>query len=180
VSDIEDLAQLLRQRNLIDADIAKIIGRPALAGHVGEYIAAEVFGIALHDSAAKAASDGVFTEGPLAGKSVNVKLYGKDEGILDLPVKGVPADYTLVLTGPRTTAAGSKGMTRPTVITTVYLFRTEELLAVLRTKVKISVATSVRRHLWETAEIYPRSGSLVLDDHQRDLLALFAPVSQLP
>jgi hypothetical protein len=117
----------------------------------------------------------------LDGKSVNVKMYGKDEGILALPVQGVAADYTLVLTGPRSAAVSSKGTTHPTVITTVYLFRTEDLLATLRTKaVKISVATSVRRHLWDAAEIYPNTGPLVLDDHQRDLLALFAPVSQLP
>jgi hypothetical protein len=182
VSDIEDLARLLRQRNLVDADIAKLIGRPALTGHVGEFIAAEVFGIDLHDSASKAASDGVFREPPLAEKSVNVKLYGKVEGLLDLPVPGATmADYTLVLTGPPSGAVSSKGTTRPLVITAVYLFRTEELVANLQAKgLKIGVATSVKKPLWEAAEIYPNAGQLELDDDQRGVLALFAPASQLP
>jgi hypothetical protein len=180
--DIEDLAQLLRQRNLIDADIAKIIRRPALSGHVGEFIAAEIFGIDLHDSAVTAASDGVFRDPPLAGKTVNVKLYGKVEGMLDLPIPGkAMADYTLVLTGPSAAAASSKGTTRPLVITAVYLFRTAELVAKLQAKgLKIGVASSVKKSLWDAAEIYPSSGPLVLNDDQRDLLALFAPVSQLP
>jgi hypothetical protein len=149
---------------------------------VGEYIAAGVFNIDLHYSATTAASDGTFSEGPLAGKSVNVKLYGKAEGILDLPREGTTsADYTLVLTGPRTAPASSKGTTRPVVITAVYLFNNEELLASLRTRgVKIGIATSVRRHLWDAAEIYPNTGQLVLDSTQRNLLALFAPVSHLP
>jgi hypothetical protein len=182
VTDTERLAQLLRQRNVIDADIAKLIGRPALPGHVGEFIAAEVFGINLHDSASKAASDGVFAQGRLAGKSVNVKLYGKVEGMLDLPVPGkAMADYTLVLTGPSSSTASSKGTTRPLVITAVYLFHTGDLVADLQAKsLKIGVATSVKKSLWEAAEIYPKPGELALGEHQRDLLALFAPVSQLP
>jgi hypothetical protein len=149
---------------------------------VGEYIAAGVFDIALHESASAAGSDGLFRHGPLAGKTVNIKLYGKDEGLLDLPREGVPADYTLVLTGPRSAAVSSKGTTRPVVITIVYLFDTNNLLATLRTKgVKIGVATSVRRHLWDAAEIFPKSGThLVLNQSQRDLLARFASVSQLP
>src|SRR5262249_20632034 len=101
VRDIEQLAELLRQRNVIDARIAELIGQPALSGHVGEYIAAGVFGIALHESASAAGSDGLLRHGPLAGKTVNANLYGNDEGLLDLPREGVPADYTLVLTGPR-------------------------------------------------------------------------------
>jgi hypothetical protein len=181
--EIERLAELLQQRNQIDAGIARLIGRPALPGHVGEYIAASVFGIALHDSASAAASDGLFVDGPLAGKSVQVKLYGKDEGLLDLPREGAAsADYTLVLAGPRSAAPSSKGSTRPLVITTVYLFQTAGLVTELRTiGVKIGIATSIRRHLWDAAEIYPkRAGPLVLNDAQRGLLALFAPVSQRP
>jgi hypothetical protein len=180
MEEIEQLAELLHRRNLIDIDIAKLIGRPALSGHVGENIAAGIFAIVLHASASAAASDGIFGQGPLAGKSVNVKLYGNDEGILDLPSHGTPADYTLVMAGPRSAAANSKGTTRPIVITAVYLFRNDELLATLQAKgVKIGVATSVRRHLWDAAEIYPRTGQLVLNDRQRELLALFAPRAQL-
>ena len=49
-----------------------IVGRPALIGHVGEYIASRVFGIALEHSAANKGYDGRFTDGPLAG----LKLLG--------------------------------------------------------------------------------------------------------
>ena len=42
--------------------------------------------------------DGFFIEGSLRGKSVNVKLYGKKENILDIST-GEIADYYLVLTG---------------------------------------------------------------------------------
>lgn len=41
--------------------------------------------------------------------------------------------------------------------------------------VKIGVATSVRKHLWEKAEIYPavQNDLLPLSQAQRDMLALF-------
>jgi hypothetical protein len=40
-------------------------------------MAARIFGIALQDSASAVASDSIFTDGPLAGKSVNIRLYVK-------------------------------------------------------------------------------------------------------
>src|SRR4051794_10887323 len=42
------LADLLREKNAIDREIAAVLGRPALQGHAGEYIAAAVFDIELH------------------------------------------------------------------------------------------------------------------------------------
>lgn len=120
---IEQLAELLRKRATIDERIAQLVGRPALPGHIGEFIAAAIFAIDLNESASAAASDGRFTSGPLAGKSVNVKLYGKHEGLLDLPRDGTrTADYTLVLVGPRSAAGTSRGTTRPIAISAVYLF----------------------------------------------------------
>jgi len=174
---VAELAELLRERASIEARIAELIGRPALPGHIGEFIAAAIFDIALNESASATATDGTFTRGHLAGKTVNVKLYGKNEGLLDLPRDGAPvADYTLVLVGPRSAAGTSRGTTRPIAISAAYLFPNHELLASLRLRgVKIGVATSVVRNLWDAAEIYPRSGPrLELDDGQRQLLALFA------
>jgi hypothetical protein len=49
---------LLRDRNTIDAKIATIIGRPMTAGHLGEWIAARIFGMALEPSATATAIDG--------------------------------------------------------------------------------------------------------------------------
>jgi len=82
--DLEELAHLLRQKNDVDGAIARLVGRPALIGHVGEFIAAHVFRIKLHGSATNTGSDGHFVSGELAGRSVNVKWYGKHEGIFDI------------------------------------------------------------------------------------------------
>ena len=41
------LASLLESRNDIDEEIAHLIGRPAIRGHVGEWIAQEIFGVRL-------------------------------------------------------------------------------------------------------------------------------------
>jgi len=37
---VQVVAGLLRDRNMIDAEIAAVIGRPMTAGHLGEWIAA--------------------------------------------------------------------------------------------------------------------------------------------
>lgn len=78
--------------------------RPALIGHVGEYIAARVFDIQVHPSASHRGSDGLFRTGPLAGRSVNVKWYAQDGSVLDVLEEHGP-DFYLVLTGPRGTAS---------------------------------------------------------------------------
>jgi hypothetical protein len=174
-SDLKCLADLLRRYNAIGNEIAGVIGRPAERGHVGEYIAAHIFGIALEGSARKRARDGRFMTGALADHTVNVKWYGKQEGVLDLHARK-PPHYYLALTGPAGSAASSRGATRPWVIQSVYLFDAARLLEDLRARgVKIRTGSSVRRELWEAAEIYPtaRNGTLVLSQEQRDLLALF-------
>lgn len=170
------LSQLLEVRNALDGVIAGLIGRSAQSGHMGEYLAQEIFGVQLHNTAVHKGSDGVFRGGALDGCSLNVKWYPKNEGLLDVnPDHG--CDYYLVLTGPRSPAQSSRGTTRPWVIEAVYLFKAQELIAELkRSGVKIGVATSVKRALWDAAEIYPtpRNLALVLTDEQRSSLALFA------
>ena len=51
MADLVRLAQAIKHKNTADTEIARIAGRPAERGHVGEYIAARVFGIALEPSA---------------------------------------------------------------------------------------------------------------------------------
>jgi hypothetical protein len=84
VSDgqLRQIAGLLRERNLIDEKIAAITLRPMVSGHLGEWIAGRIFGIELEKSAVTAAIDGRFTSGPLSGRTVNVKWYLKQEGLL--------------------------------------------------------------------------------------------------
>ena len=43
MSHLEQLASLLARRNTIDEEIAALIDRPAIKGHVGEWIAQEIF-----------------------------------------------------------------------------------------------------------------------------------------
>ncbi len=173
------LAQLVAQRNALDKEIAKVIGRPALPGHFGEFIAARVFDIELHPSGVTKGSDGRFMAGPLAGKSVEIKYYPKREGMLDVKTDGHP-DFYLVLTGPRASEASSRGATRPWVIEAAYLFETASLLHSLAERnLKIGVATSVRSELWDRAEVYPgkTNGNLTLTETQAETLSLFSASS---
>lgn len=174
-SKLIDLASLLAERNAVDATIAAIIGRPAQVGHLGEYVAGEIFGIQLEASAVQAGYDGRFRDGPLAGKTVNIKMYGKREGLLDINEKNVP-DFYLVLAGPKSSQLTSKGSTRPFVIKEVFLFDAPALIERVRERgVKIGVATSVISSEWEAALIFPppSKAPLVLADYQLGLLRLF-------
>lgn len=172
------VADLLKQRNAIDDQIAAIIKRPMLTGCLGEWIAARVFYIDLEASGIAKALDGRFRSGPLAGRTVNVKWYPKREGLVDLVNDGV--DFYLVMTGPHSSAGSSRGSTRPLVIDAVYLFEATALLDDLRQRGRrIGTASSVRLILWNDAEVYPRQSSVLpITDEQRSALSLFgsAPV----
>ena len=176
MKDLEQLAKVIRQKNVADDEIARIIGRPALIGHTGEYVAAKVFNIELEQNAARKAIDGHFTDGFLDGKTVNIKWYAKQEGVLDVSPEAPPPDFYLVMTGAKAPAASSRGMTRSWLISQVFLFDARELLRILGSRgVKVGIATSIRTEYWEGAEIYPKSHTkqLVLSDRQKEMLALF-------
>lgn len=173
---LHQVARLIAQRNAIEAEIASLIDRPALAGHLGEWIAAEVFDIELETSAVAKAIDGRFASGPLAGSTVNVKWYGKREGLLDV-TEDPRLDYYLVLTGPRGAAASSRRATRPMLIDAVYLFEAQSLLETLRgRRIKIGVATSVIARLWDDAELFPhqRNFAIPMSREQRVALTAFS------
>lgn len=170
--DLHKLADLIRERNLVDDQIAALIVRPAERSHIGEYIGAAIFGIELHRSANNKGSDGLFTAGPLITRTVNIKWYGRQEYLLDMKSDGVP-DYYLVLMGLKGGLASSRGTTNPLLIESVFLFNAADLFS---QGCKPGVAASVRKYLWEAAEIYPvpRNNALVLTDEQRSLLSVFA------
>ena len=92
MDELKTLGELIKTKNDIETQISQIIGRPAEKGHIGEFIAGKIFDLKLHEDATKRGNDGVFRSGPLAGKNVNVKLYGKRENILDFNPKD-PAEY---------------------------------------------------------------------------------------
>jgi Uracil DNA glycosylase superfamily len=160
--EIITIADLLRKRNEIDAAIAKIIDRPMASGHLGEWIAAQVFNIALEEAANNPAIDGRFRSGPLMGHTVNVKWYPKHEGILDM-TESLALDFYLVLTGPHSAAESSRSSTRPWPIDAAYLFNAADLLEQQRVrKVKIGAATSILNSQWEAAEIFPQARNPLL------------------
>ena len=176
MEQLSRLAELINDRNKIAATIAKIIGRPAEKCYVGEYIAAEIFSIELEKSASCKGYDGHFIEGSLSGRTVNIKFYSKNERILDINPDGIP-DYYLVLSGPKTKAALSRGSTRPWVIKNVFLFEGPSLVEELQQRgVKIGTASSIKRNYWKLAEIYPKQENkqLYVSKEQKNRLMLFS------
>ena len=175
--DLAELAALLRERNALDARLGRLLGRPALTGHIGEWIASRVFDVELEQAANASGYDGHFTTGELSGRTVNVKAYGKREGLLDVNTT-VPIDYYLVFTGPKAAAASSRNSLRPFCIESVFLFDAVRLHAeLLERGVQLGVASSVLAAQWEAAEIYPRANNLdlVVSEPQRGQLEMFAP-----
>jgi hypothetical protein len=169
----EAVARLLRVRNAIDLELAQLIERPVTTGHLGEWIAAKVFGIALHERASHKGSDGTFTTGPLAGRSVNIKWYTKRENSLDMSSSARP-DYYLVMTGPFSNLATSRGSARPLCVEEVYLFDAEALVRALTERgASVGYASSVRVKEWSDAQVYPTSVDFFpLSDEQRAALSL--------
>jgi hypothetical protein len=173
------VAELIHQRNAIDKSIAQIIQRPMASGHLGKWLASQIFDLELEESAATAAVHGRFRSGPLHGRTVNLKWYLKREGALDM-TESTTLDYYLVLAGPTSSAASSRGSTRPWCIDAVYLFDARQLRAEqLARGVKGGVASSVRMRQWAAAEVYPSASNplLPMTSRQKDLLGLFRPVS---
>lgn len=172
---LENLSELLIEMNSIGEKISEITQRPATIGHTGEYIASHVFDIELEEVANAKGIDGRFRSGVLAGKSVNVKWYGKLEYMLDINPDTLP-EYFLVMTGPKAKVLTSKGGIRPWLVDYVFLFNAAELMIELNARgVKIGVATSVWKHKFQDAEIYPnkRNMSYRMTDDQMGILMAF-------
>ena len=172
---LQQLASLIQQKNALENEIAAIVQRPGQIGHVGEFIAAQIFDIELMESAAHKAIDGHFRSGPLARKSVNIKWYGKQEGFLDINIGALP-DFFLVMTGPVISPSSSRSGTRPWLIHHVYLFDAKDLVvAIQKRRTNIGVGTSVPKEFWNNAEIYPYSqfGVLKLTTEQIQQLDWF-------
>ncbi|TDD94148.1 hypothetical protein [Actinomadura rubrisoli] len=171
---LEQIAELLSRRNAIDEQISAIIQRPMTSGHLGEWIASQIFDIKLEESATTTAFDGRFRSGPLQGRTVNVKWYLKQEGVLDTSAS-TTLDYYLVLTGPRSAAGSSRDDTRPWCVRAAYLFDARRLHVEQNSRgVKTGVASSVLRRQWDEAEIYPheRNSLFQVSPHEAELLEL--------
>ena len=171
--DLTTLATLIRRRNAVDREIAEVIGRPGSSANIGAYIAAKIFDIDLSPAGPSAGFNGTFREGPLAGSTVNIKLYAESGSFL-LDISPLPGDYYLVFTGPSPVKpAGPRIL--PVRIEHVYLFERRALLQ--DHGVRMGTASTVRKQLWDAAEIYPpHAGSpLQVTEDQAALIALFHP-----
>lgn len=176
MTELEQLAKAIPHLNSASAHVASIIGRPAERGHIGEFIASRVFNIRLHTSATERGSDGFFIDGPHLGKNVNIKFYGKREGILDIRSDAVP-DLFLVMTGPKSTSSSSSGSVRPICIEYVFLIPGNEAICSAESRnVMIREATSFPGSFWDEHEVYPasRSKELNLTQDQIRSLELFS------
>lgn len=177
---LHQLSHLVLEFNAITAKISDLIGRPALLGNVGEFIASELFDFALETRGNNHAWDGRFRSGPLKDKTANIKVLGRREGILDLNMSLLP-DYYLVLAGPRARTSMSGLSSRPWSIASIHLFNARELhSAFTLAGRRVGIASSVRLAEWDAAEVYPhnRSGILKLTDEQRRWIETYgkAPV----
>jgi hypothetical protein len=136
----------------------------------------------LEESASHKSIDGRFSAGPLKERTVNIKWYARQEGVLDITPDALP-DYYLVLTGPKSGAMTSREQVRPWTIENVFLFEARSLVDELKCSgVKIGTATSVRQPLWARAEIYPShcDDLFELSEEQRVALALFSSKAEKP
>lgn len=174
MNDLPQLASLLKSRNTIDAKIGHLINRPAQVQAVGEYIAANILGIRLAELGIQKNSDGYFTRGPLAGRSVDIQWHVRHDGVLNMKTDPLP-DYYLVFVGSKE-ATALHPLSIPWVIESVHLFNAQELLTALRERgVQLGSSTSITGPLWERAEIYPtqHNPQLFLSPDEKALLALF-------
>lgn len=153
---LEELAFLLKVSNQIQSRIARMIGRPCLTGHLGEWLASKLFDIELCESATQAGFDGRFRTGPLKGKSVNIKWYLKRANEVDLTKERDRPDYYLVMTGPPSRELTSKGSSRPWALDSAFLFEARSLHEDLESRgLFIGVGSSVRTELWGPAQVFP-------------------------
>ncbi len=174
MSNLPQLASLLKSRNTVDSKIANLIEKPVGVQSVGEYIAAAIFGIALEEKTTHKSSDGHFTRGLLAGKSVDIQWRIRHDGILHLKTDPLP-DYYLVFVGSKELAT-LHTLSIPWLIESIYLFHAVELYTALRERgVQIGTGTSITGPLWERAELYPmqRNNQLMLSAEERNNIALF-------
>ena len=158
MDSIGKLADLLKDRNRIDQQIVNIIRRPAEKSHIAEWIASRVFLIDLNGNKNEKGYDGIFTEGSLKGKKVDIKYYAVNQHQIDVNQEVSEDVYLLVFTGPYRPASSSEDQHRPFCISNIYLFNEKVLCDDLgKRDVKVSKATSVRKELWDNHELYPEN-----------------------
>ena len=175
--ELERFADLVRTWNAINRALGRFLGRSASSGHITEDIASRIIHILLEQRANHPVSDGTFTAGALAGKSVNVKWRGGGSRTVNVKDVNHLPDYFLSFVGPKKSAITdpSPGY-HPFSIKEVCLFEAETLATLLREKGKEKGhMTSVQKQVWDQARIYPQHehSPIRLTPEQETMLALF-------
>jgi hypothetical protein len=162
LDSVTAVARLVRERNELEGEITRIINRPAVPGHLGEWLASQLFDIDLESPDSAEAFDGRFASGPLATRTVNIEWIGKRDEDLDL-TSSRPVDFHLVFTGPKALALTTKGIARPLRINGCYLFdaRGREARPDARGATP-GAGSSVLAQEWDAAEIFPRPNNPLL------------------
>ena len=75
--DLRRLDGLIRTRDANAVEITQVIGRPVQLAHNRRMHCELDIRYALEQSAVHPGSDGRFRSGALAGRSINIKMYGK-------------------------------------------------------------------------------------------------------
>ncbi len=177
LDELSHLADLIGERNRVEREIVAITDRSAQLERVGEYIASIIFDLTLYPFRSEMGSDGYFNIGPLAGQSVDVKWYSREEYRVSVNVAALP-DYYLVFSGPRVSTIVSRRAPHAWAISKVHLFQAKAFVdASLLNNAKANVGIVVARAHWDEAELYPnaRNPFFSLTEAQRARLAMFAP-----
>jgi hypothetical protein len=180
MQDLTHLADLIRIRNYVNSSVSRIINHPAEVGHIAEYLMGVILDVELNDVPNAKATDGVFSGGALAGKSVNVKYRAAQSKLLNLEEfldPSLHAHFYLSVQGPKSASKTSAGRELPFVVSSIYLFESSALIPQIAKPGKADLGRFVPTALWQAAMIFPQqvNQALILSDEQRAALALFAP-----
>jgi hypothetical protein len=180
MQDLTHLADLIRIRNFVNSRVSRIINHPAEVGHIAEYLMGVILDIELNAAANAKATDGVFRDGALTGRSVNVKYRAAQSRLLNLEEFLDPllhADFNLSIQGPKSASKTSAGRELTFVIESIFLFESSVLIPQIVEPGKPGLGRFVPAALWEAAMIYPDqvNQTLIVREEQRTALALIAP-----
>lgn len=173
MKELIELSSLIKRINDANEDIAELIGRPAKLEGMGEAIAAGILKLRLNDAAPHLPRTGVFTEGPLSGKSVVINWYLRFFNHVDF---SDDVDCYLFLVGCHKFYQTPHEYYRPILINSVYIFKRETVDGIIDLNDwTTSMQVPVRIRDWDKAEIFPESNSPILEltDEQKEMFRLF-------
>jgi hypothetical protein len=168
------VASLVRERNAIDAKLAQIMHRPMASGHLGEWLASQIFDIELEKSAVTRGWDGRFRSGPLHDRTVNIKWYSN---VRALSTRSSPQRWTATWYWPARHPRRSLHEAAPAPGTSTPCTCSAHLNSTPSSSPAVSSSASppaCAHKQWTNAEIYPSTNPLLpMTPRQVELLGQF-------